>query len=373
MKREEAARLIHNKVIYSRTNIDRAGRLLLDKSATPEQVESALDLLVNWRSAHAFPLNTMTMDLRQKVNRVDSKALVVQRLKRTRSILAKLAKESSMRLTQMQDIGGCRAVVTSIDEVYALRQLYKKSRSQHEFVEEDDYIASPKLSGYRSLHLVYRFKSRGRPEYDKLLFEIQLRTRIQHAWATAVETVGVVIGQALKSSEGEQAWLTFFQHAASALAISEKASVIPGLPSSRGALARALAKMSADLQVRKKLDAYRTALKHTEKLDARKAGYYLLVLLPDTPELQIFSFSKRNAAGAYREYEKFERHIPQAHQGRQLSLFPELSDYTGAQAVLVGADSLRSIRESYPNYYLDTKVFLDEITSFIRRYKRSAA
>ena len=61
---------------------------------------------------HAFPLNTITMDLRQKVKRVRPGANVVQRLKRARSMLAKLQKEASMRLTQMQDIGGCRAVVT---------------------------------------------------------------------------------------------------------------------------------------------------------------------------------------------------------------------------------------------------------------------
>jgi hypothetical protein len=273
----------------------------------------------------------------------------------------------------MQDIGGCRAVVESIAQVYELHQLYKKSRSHHELVGEDDYISAPKISGYRSLHLVYCFKSRSRPEYDKLLVEIQLRTRTQHAWATAVETVGVVIGQALKSSEGEQAWLSFFQYAASALAMSEHAASIPGIQGTSRAIARALSRMIKDLHVRKKLDAYRKALKHTEKLDAKKAGYYLLVLLPDTPELQIISFSKRNAEAAYREYERFERFLPQAHQGRQLSLFPELSDYTGAQAVLIGADSLRSIRESYPNYYLDTKVFLDEIDLFIRRFKRNVS
>jgi ppGpp synthetase/RelA/SpoT-type nucleotidyltranferase len=365
--------LSHTKFKFSRTEVDRSGRVLLNRDSSSVDLEKALDLLANWRSAHAFPLNTITMDLRQKVNRVDSKALVVQRLKRTRSILAKLVKEPSMRLTQMQDIGGCRAVVESIAQVYKLQQLYKKSRSHHELVGEDDYITAPKPSGYRSLHLVYRFKSRSRPEYDKLLVEIQLRTRTQHAWATAVETVGVVIGQALKSSEGEQAWLSFFQHAASALAISENAARIPGIQGSSRVIARALSRMIKDLHVRKKLDAYRKALKHTEKLDAKKAGYYLLVLLPDTPELQIISFSKRNAEAAYREYERFERSLPQAHQGRQLSLFPELSDYTGAQAVLIGADSLRSIRESYPNYYLDTKVFLDEIDLFIQRFKGYAS
>jgi ppGpp synthetase/RelA/SpoT-type nucleotidyltranferase len=76
---------------------------------------------------HAFPLNTITMDLRQKVKRVRPGANVVQRLKRARSMLAKLQKKASMRLTQMQDIGGCRAVVTTIDEVYALREQYRKT------------------------------------------------------------------------------------------------------------------------------------------------------------------------------------------------------------------------------------------------------
>jgi len=51
-------------------------------------------------------------------------------------------------------------------------------------------------------------------------------------------------------------------------------------------------------------------------------------------------------------------------------LFPELMDYSGAQTVLVGADSLQSLRQSYPNYYLDTEAFLKELKKFIRRHYR---
>ncbi|MDH3695228.1 MAG: RelA/SpoT domain-containing protein, partial [Gammaproteobacteria bacterium] len=86
---------------------------------------------------------------------------------------------------------------------YALQQLYQRSRSCHEFMHEDDYIKTPKMSGYRCLHLVYRFNSETRTDYNGLLVKIQLRTEIQHAWATAVETVGAFLGQALKASEGE--------------------------------------------------------------------------------------------------------------------------------------------------------------------------
>jgi hypothetical protein len=40
--------------------------------------------------------------------------------------------------------------------------------------------------------------------YNDLKIEMQLRSQYQHAWATAVETVGTFIGQALKSSIGPE-------------------------------------------------------------------------------------------------------------------------------------------------------------------------
>lgn len=364
--------MAHETLHFSRAAVDRSGRTLLDDTATPSATDAAWDALANWRALHAFPLNTITMDLRQKVKRVRPGANVVQRLKRARSILAKLQKESSMRLTQMQDIGGCRAVVETIDEVYALREQYRRSKSLHELVTEDDYIANPKPSGYRSLHLVYRFQSRGHTQYNRLMFEVQLRTATQHAWATAVETVGAVIGQALKSSEGESAWLVYFQNAALALEYTEAKVASTQQPVSRGVVARTLREHGKHLEVHKKLSAYRVALNATAAREVKDAAYFLLVLLPDQNELQVRAFSKKQSEEAYREYERFERRLPLHPPGKQLLLFPELADFSGAQAVLVGADSLKSIRESYPNYYLDTQVFLEKIEKFVRRYQRAA-
>lgn len=263
-------------------------------------------------------------------------------------------------------------MVDSIDHVYALRDQYRRSKSLHQLVSEDDYIAVPKPSGYRSLHLVYRFQSRTHQQYNRLMFEVQLRTVTQHAWATAVETVGAVIGQALKSSQGEREWLTYFQNAALALEYTEAQVLASQRAVTRGTLARTLLELGKRLDVHKKLSAYRTALKATSGREVKDAAYFLLVLLPDQSELQIRSFSKKQAEDAYREYEQYERQLPLHPPDRQLKLFPELSDFTGAQAVLVGADSLRSIRESYPNYYLDTAVFLEKVERFTRRYRRAA-
>jgi ppGpp synthetase/RelA/SpoT-type nucleotidyltranferase len=364
--------MAHVTLKVARAAVDRAGRTLLNESSTDPELDAAWDAIANWRALHGFPLNTIAADLYQKVKRVDKSALVVRRLKRTRSMLAKLSKRPSMRLTQMQDIGGCRTVVNTIAQVEQLREMYARSRSMHALVSEDNYIASPKASGYRSVHLVYRFQSKAYPQYDKLLFEIQLRTLIQHAWATAVETVSAVLGQALKASEGEAHWLEYFQLAAAALEHLERGKHTIFSSLTKGQVARKLQRLSAQLDVSTKLSAYRNALKATENPRTRNAAYFLLFLVPDQKKLQIQAFTRHNADAAFREYEKFERMLPLHPPGRQLSLFPELSDYSGAQAVLVGAESFKSIRDSYPNYYLDTGVFLEKVRGFIRRFRRAA-
>lgn len=356
---------------YGRNAVNRAGQVLIEGSDDAAAFEDALQVLANWRSSHAFPLNTITMDLRQKVNRIQPEALVVQRLKRVRSILAKLDRERGMKLSRMHDLGGCRAVVESVPDVAALRNMYSKSRAIHNFVREYDYIERPKGSGYRSIHLVYRFASRSRPEYNGHLIEIQLRTALQHAWATAVETVGAVLGQALKASEGEESWLDFFKVAGAAFALLEGGNPVPGALGDPTGIADSLGQYFRLLGVREKLDAYRHALKYTDEAELRGAGYFLLVLRPEAgPTLRIVSYSKRNLGGAQREYLKYERELSPFEGGKQLELFPEFADYTGTQAVLVGAESLSALRTSYPNYFLDTEVFLGQLERFIAEYDR---
>lgn len=356
---------------YSRNRVDKAGRELVAAGDDQTNAENALEVVNEWRSFHTFPLNSITVALRQKSRRIYNDALVVQRLKRARSILAKLIREPSMRLTQMQDIGGGRAVLDSVDSVYRLKESYLDKKGQYEVVHIDDYIRSPKPSGYRSLHLVLKYKSKKYPEYNNLLLEVQVRTLTQHSWATAVETVGAVLGQALKSSEGEEAWLSYFQNASLALEYMEKPMFTTIIPQSLGTIARSLSALDRKLQVAKKLDSYRAALRASENLSLRKDGYFLLVLLPAQPELQIFYFAKRNAEEAYREYERFERMLPMRVGDPQLQLFPDLANYSGAQAVLVGAESFKSLRESYPNYYLDTEHFLKNVDQFVQKYKRA--
>ena len=145
---------------------------------------------------------------RKKAFEVDKKAIIVRRLKRTPSILAKLRRESKMKLDRMEDIGGVRIVVSNITAVRLVSDKITSGRTRNVLRRKRDYIDSPKNSGYRGIHLVYRYKGSvsGYPAHN---VEVQIRSIMQHAWATTVEVIGTYTRQGLKASAGDKQWLNF--------------------------------------------------------------------------------------------------------------------------------------------------------------------
>jgi hypothetical protein len=336
-----------------RTEVNRAGDTLIqfdfDDPALWNQWDRywrALSVINNWRSSHSYPLNTFQMTLRRYAAKVDRKALVAQRIKRLSSIEAKLRRFPKMRLTQMQDVGGCRGVVSSIQHVTALLEQYRNSGIKHEVASADDYIQTPKSSGYRGVHLVYRYYSdKDKQAYNGLKIEIQLRSQFQHAWATAVETVGTFVQQALKSSQGEPNWLRFFSLMGSVIAHREGTPTVPGTPSTRTDLLSELRHYAGALQVARRLNAYRNALKRlgTESADGSDSHYYLLLLDPVAGEVRVRGFNANELSRASEEYLEAEKQIRKKPT---------------SDAVLVSADSVTALERAYPNYFADTRVFL---------------
>ena len=208
------------KVEYSRNQIIKAGKTI-KKDCTPEEREFALKVIDNWRASHAFPLQIIYMHLK-RMALTNQGIVVAQRLKRLDSIVNKLKREPSMSLWNIQDLGGCRFIVNTIEDVYNYYHTYRDSRVRHKFIKEYDYIQSPKTSGYRSLHVVYEYHSDTKQEYNKnMLIEIQFRTHLQHLWATAVETMGIFTNQAIKSGKGSIDVSRFFALTSSLFAIRE--------------------------------------------------------------------------------------------------------------------------------------------------------
>lgn len=246
----------------------------------------------------------------------------------------------------MQDIGGCRAVVGTVLNVRQLRRLYTNSRHRHELVKNTDYILQPKKSGYRGIHLVYKYRNKNFPAYNGLLIEIQLRSRLQHIWATAVETAGTFLNQALKSSEGPKDWLRFFALTSSAFALSERTPPVPNTPEDQSALLPAMATLAKSLDVQERLYAYGQALKFLEDEELRGAHYYLLQLRPAERRLTITQYTAEQLDLATANY---------------LSAEKDVAGSPGAQVVLVVAESVEALRRSYPNYFLDTQEFIEEL------------
>ena len=69
---------------------------------------------------------------------------------------SKLKRLDWLSLSEMQDIAGCRAIVSSVADVNNLVTGYKRQYGEHELIGESDYIGRPKSDGYRSYHLIYR-------------------------------------------------------------------------------------------------------------------------------------------------------------------------------------------------------------------------
>jgi hypothetical protein len=334
---------------YTRGSVDKAGRTYVDPSAGAEDREMALAIINNWRSSHSYPLNALQVVLRKLAAKIDNDPTVAQRIKRLPSIRHKLERFTGMKLSRMQDIGGCRAVLSSVKEVDELVNYYKtKSRAKHVLVREDPYILQPKDSGYRGVHLVYSYD--GRTEWNGLKVEIQLRSRLQHGWATAVETVGTFTQQVLKSSLGEDDWLRFFALMSSALALREGTPSVPGTPEDTAALTKELRSYVKKLKVIDRLQAYGTTLQHVERtMEGVKGGHtFLLELDVKAQQLSIWDFE--SAVQAAEQYEAVERAI---------------ENEPNKDVVLVSVESLAALRRAYPNYFLDTTAFVTSVQEAI--------
>lgn len=141
-----------------------------------------------------------------------------------------------MDLARMQDIGGCRAV---LDDVGELRQVQRRLEAGNGFVKVTDYIMNPRDSGYRGVHVIMEYSDRDTTSLRRI--EVQLRTRVMHDWAIAVEQLSSRMGGDLKSGIGPQEVLTWLSLVSEAMAIEETGETVPAALVGRLDLARAAA------------------------------------------------------------------------------------------------------------------------------------
>jgi putative GTP pyrophosphokinase len=110
--------------------------------------------------------------------------------KSTTAIVDKL-KRSSMRLSQMQDIAGCRVVVADIRAQELTVECLIAAFPAATVVDRREKPSH----GYRAVHVVVKPVQRA--------VEIQVRTQLQHLWAECSEKLADRVGITIKYGGGE--------------------------------------------------------------------------------------------------------------------------------------------------------------------------
>ena len=335
----------------SRKAATKAGVLL---STSDELDAVSLATAQAWRVQHLEPTARCFEALTQCAKHFDG-AVVSYRLKRMTSILRKLQRRNSnFELGALDDIGGCRLIVGSVREVYEAAQILDDLL---EHWKTKDYIAVPQRSGYRSYHAIYKVPVGG----IMYRIEVQIRTRLQHLWATGVEAVGEVYGLEYKSPdvraslEGEAQKRDRFLMLSSHLFACEEGR--PGVPDVADDLAVVRREVGAICESTHLLDDLRAArsgiLVQTDSDE--KDEYFLLCLSREIQFFDVVGFPEFEAANV--EYQRLEKEALRTDSGNDVVIAePEFDN-----VVLVKAESAEAIKSSYLNYSLGIAGFISQV------------
>jgi putative GTP pyrophosphokinase len=170
----------------SKTQVDCLGQRLKEGSHSEED----LRLLDNYRGTFTETYEAVLQSLRLRG------VFPTGRLKTTGSIVEKLRRES-IRLSQIQDIAGCRVVVGGVLEQDRLAARLKADFPDAEVKDRRDRPSH----GYRAIHVIVKL--------NRKAIEIQVRTSLQHLWAEVSEKASDVFDPAIKYGGGPREWQKF--------------------------------------------------------------------------------------------------------------------------------------------------------------------
>lgn len=108
------------------------------------------------------------------------------RVKKISSILEKLQKkgfELEDIEDKINDIAGVRIICQFVEDIESVVDIIRK-RDDMEVLEERDYVAHCKESGYRSYHIIIEYEVYMIDEPRKIKAEIQIRTLAMDFWST---------------------------------------------------------------------------------------------------------------------------------------------------------------------------------------------
>jgi putative GTP pyrophosphokinase len=315
----------------SKSAVNRAGNAVRDNAA---DVDDYL-VIEEWRAAHRAVLNTFQAILRNRTR--DSEVTVAQRHKRRSTIFNKLLRFPEMQLSRMDDVAGCRLIFKDIESLNKFRATFHKARFHHKRKNDPDkydYIKSPKSTGYRGIHDVYSYdvNSETGKDLKGLLVEVQYRTAVQHAWATAVEVIGFITENQPKFEQGDDRYNQAMALASEILARAYEEKTGPFPEKSNVEVVQEFLAFDAELNLLNMLRGLNTA--STEVSENRNS----ILIFHESSDLEVRTY--RSATEALAALFKLEKELP------------------GTDVVLVKADTTEEVRFAFKNYFSDARDFI---------------
>ena len=307
-----------------------------------DEYEAVREDLDAYRYKHIRPMDDIFDQIvKLKTKHSEFDMLVAERPKRLPSILGKLHRFPTMELSQIQDLGGVRVIVNDIDQLQKLLPLLDEILPDY---REKNRIKNPAPSGYRGIHRIFK--------RDGVAIELQIRTMLQHVWATTVESIDVLRGTSMKNGQNDPAWTEFFQLLSSIFAMSEQMPVLDMHDGASPAeIVDMVRRLNEEYQIVSQVENYsKTNFIDTDSKQYPDA-YYALISRDNDKITQITYYTETEEYKAFEDYENYERSVDNRDK------------------VLVSVDKVKQLLKAYPNYFVNLekiaktlKTLLDKAT-----------
>ena len=339
---------------YSNNEINNAGKIVSEikkiseiskKIEDTEETRKAKEIFYNFRMNHKKPME----DIMEYVENVSEKLfpydnfMPVSRLKNPITIINKVynnKRRDNIKLSQMCDIGGVRIVVNNVKQLNQLKN-YLENDKVYNIEKIKDYTLNPKETGYSGIHIIYTIKD---TEYSKCKIELQLRTKLQHIWATTLESYDAFNKTSLKTEKIKNDWTEFFELASSLFAWKENRNLLPQHKNIKDVI--------TDIKKLKyqKIKELNIINNHCKEIKHKKymGNKILLIVLHEDSEPTIKLYEKRQFKKAKEAYKKLS------------------NDFKSVIYLDINNNDLIKM---YPNFFLNTRTFIDIINSCISIYK----
>lgn len=328
--------------------------------------DSDLAIVQEWRSCCVEITVTCFRVVLDCAQMLDG-AVATYRMKRVESIISKLQRpNTSFDLHTLDDIGGCRLIVEKPDQVdeareWIISKLHEMTDGKVD-INVKDYISNPKESGYRSCHLLVRFLDQSLA--DRV--EIQIRTKLQHYWATAVEVFDELYGSSIKSPRGDKVdprienCERLLAVVSSLFALEENKPIVPGTAHDEGELLEALLNVSGLELIIKQLDQACEDVTVFNLGETDDAKIFILLFIKDLQLLLVEPYPQEEINEALAAYTQYEQEMNSSGLDS-----PEESVDKNVVLVRANADE---ISVAYPNYAANAPFFLERL----REYRNEA-